>query len=147
MTNKENLDLLHLDNQVCFPLYSASNAMVRAYRPLLKELDLTYLQYIVLMVLWKEKQVNVKTLGEKLYLDSGTLTPLLKRLAAKGLVNRKRSEQDERVRIITLTEQGAAMESLARNVPETLVKRVNMSHEEMMQLKALCNKVLHQLNP
>lgn len=144
MSTSNEVDLLHLDNQVCFPLYSASNAVVRAYRPLLKELDLTYLQYIVLMVLWKEKEINVKTLGEKLYLDSGTLTPLLKRLAAKGLVNRARSETDERVRIITLTAEGEAMENQARSVPETLIKNVNMSHDEMMQLKALCNKVLNQ---
>ncbi|CAG9296338.1 hypothetical protein CEDIAZO_01487 [Celerinatantimonas diazotrophica] len=89
---------LLLDNQVCFALYSAANAIVRAYRPLLIELDLTYLQYLVMMVLWQSNGINVKTLGEKLHLDSGTLTPLLKRLEGKKLVQRRVSQRDERVK-------------------------------------------------
>jgi DNA-binding MarR family transcriptional regulator len=100
---------LLLANQLCFPLYSASNAVVRAYRPLLDKLDITYLQYIVLMVLWQETQVSVKELGLRLSLDSGTLTPLLKRLECKGLVDRTRCVDDERVRIITITVQGEAL--------------------------------------
>jgi len=96
-TNTDNV--LCLENQVCFSLYSAANAMVRAYRPMLDKLDLTYPQYLVMLVLWQEQGISVKTLGDKLFLDSGTLTPLLKRLESKGLVSRGRSEQDERVRV------------------------------------------------
>jgi DNA-binding MarR family transcriptional regulator len=99
----KNPPQLLLENQICFPLYSAANALVRAYRPLLEDLDLTYLQYVVLMVLWEDSSLNVKELGERLGLDSGTLTPLLKRLEGKGLVDRRRSETDERARIITVT--------------------------------------------
>ena len=100
---------LTLENQVCFPLYSAANALVRAYRPFLEPLDLTYLQYMVLMVLWQDSPVTVKELGHQLRLDSGTLTPLLKRLEGKGLVQRRRSSEDERARLISLTEAGTAL--------------------------------------
>ncbi|HAT8497947.1 TPA: MarR family transcriptional regulator, partial [Vibrio vulnificus] len=89
---------LLLENQICFPLYSAANAVIRAYRPLLEALDLTYSQYLVLLVLWQQNGINVKDLGAKLHLDSGTLTPLLKRLEAKGIVERRRGQTDERVR-------------------------------------------------
>lgn len=109
MTAEKSTDLLLLDNQLCFALYSASNAIVRAYRPLLEQLDLTYPQYLVMLVLWQQDGVSVKQLGEQLFLDSGTLTPLLKRLDVKGLVRRERSEQDERIRVLTLTEQGKAL--------------------------------------
>jgi DNA-binding MarR family transcriptional regulator len=109
---------LLFDNQICFPLYSAANAVVRAYRPLLKKLDITYLQYMVLMLLWEESKLNVKELGQRLRLDSGTLTPLLKRLEHKGLVTRSRSEVDERVRIISITKRGLALKAKARDIPE-----------------------------
>ncbi len=92
------LDAGLLENQVCFPLYSASNAVIRAYRPMLEQLDITYSQYLVLLVLWLQNGINVKDLGIKLHKDSGTLTPLLKRLEAKGIVERRRSSSDERVR-------------------------------------------------
>ena len=110
-------ELLKLDQQVCFSLYSASNMISRAYRPLLNKLDLTYLQYIVMMVLWEHKSLNVSELGQRLHLDSGTLTPLLKRLEAKQLVVRKRGESDERVRQISLTNSGAALKKSAETIP------------------------------
>lgn len=138
----EGEDLLLLDRQLCFPLYSAANATVRAYRPFLNELDITYLQYIVLMVLWEERQVNVKTLGERLHLDSGTLTPLLKRLAAKGLVKRTRSEEDERVRLITLTDEGMQLKQQAAHIPHCMKDTINLTIDEMIQLKALCEKAM-----
>ena len=97
---------LLFENQICFPLYSAANAVVRAYRPLLESLDLTYLQYMVMLVLWQERELSVGDLGQRLRLDSGTLTPLLKRLEGKGYVTRSRSEKDERVRVIAITRQG-----------------------------------------
>ncbi|SHG79067.1 DNA-binding transcriptional regulator, MarR family [Ferrimonas marina] len=138
-------DPLRLDSQICFPLYSAANAVTRAYRPLLKEFDLTYLQYIVMMVLWERQRVNVKTLGEELHLDSGTLTPLLKRLEAKALVVRQRSESDERVREISLTDEGRALKAKMAQVPAAMACRVALSVEELMELKRLSQKLLSQL--
>ena len=108
---------LRLNNQLCFPLYAASREIIRLYRPHLEALDLTYTQYITMMVLWEEKSVSVKQLGARLYLDSGTLTPLLKSLEAKGYVTRSRSEQDERVVLVRLTPQGEALQERALAVP------------------------------
>ena len=95
---KDKYDALKLENQLCFPLYACSKEIVRRYKPYLDEIDLTYTQYIAMMVLWEEKEINVKDLGKKLYLDSGTLTPLLKRLEQKGMVARRRDQKDERMR-------------------------------------------------
>ncbi|MCF7485818.1 MULTISPECIES: MarR family winged helix-turn-helix transcriptional regulator [Vibrio] len=138
-------DYLKLDNQVCFALYSASNAMSRAYQPLLKALDLTYLQYIVMMVLWEEKEINVKALGAKTHLDSGTLTPLLKRLEAKGYVLRTRSAEDERVRVITLTPAGVDLKEQAQTVPVEMLCLSKMNEDELKSLKAQCEQLLGNL--
>ncbi|PMH11095.1 MarR family winged helix-turn-helix transcriptional regulator [Vibrio splendidus] len=138
-------DYLKLDNQVCFALYSASNAMSRAYQPLLKALDLTYLQYIVMMVLWEEKEINVKALGAKTHLDSGTLTPLLKRLEAKGYVLRTRSAEDERVRVITLTPAGVELKEQAQTVPIEMLCLSKMDEDELKSLKAQCEQLLGNL--
>lgn len=137
---------LCLENQVCFSLYSAANAMVRAYRPLLKQLDLTYPQYLAMLVLWKDSGISVKTLGEKLHLDSGTLTPLLKRLESKGLVRRDRSELDERVRVLHVTEEGLILKKSAQSVPEAMLCKVGGNIEELTQLKSLCDSLLKQLD-
>ncbi|WP_417346793.1 MarR family winged helix-turn-helix transcriptional regulator [Ferrimonas sp.] len=136
---------LMFDNQICFPLYSAANAVVRAYRPLLDELDLTYLQYMVMMLLWQHQSMSVKALGEKLNLDSGTLTPLLKRLEGKGLVVRGRSQQDERVRVITLTGEGKGLKERAKEVPHAMACRAGLAPEEAAQLKSLCQQLLSRL--
>jgi DNA-binding MarR family transcriptional regulator len=136
---------LLLENQVCFPLYSAANAVVRAYRPLLDELDLTYLQYMVLMVLWQESSLNVKELGRRLGLDSGTLTPLLKRLERKGLVERKRSEQDERVRLITITKQGMSLKKKALDIPKKLACIIGLPIAQGVELKKMCERLLAAL--
>ncbi|MGY5451155.1 MarR family winged helix-turn-helix transcriptional regulator [Agarivorans sp. MS3-6] len=136
---------LRLDNQLCFSLYSASNAMGRAYRPLLDKLDLTYLQYIVMMVLWEHDSVSVKSLGERVHLDSGTLTPLLKRLEAKSLVLRARSEHDERVRVITLTPQGTALRQAAESVPKAMLCQADLPLEELQALKLACDRLLQKL--
>ncbi|MEO9497482.1 MarR family winged helix-turn-helix transcriptional regulator [Vibrio splendidus] len=143
MSDKD--DYLKLDNQVCFALYSASNAMSRAYQPLLKALDLTYLQYIVMMVLWEEKEINVKALGAKTHLDSGTLTPLLKRLEAKGYVLRTRSAEDERVRVITLTPAGVDLKEQAQTVPVEMLCLSKMNEGELKSLKAQCEQLLGNL--
>jgi DNA-binding MarR family transcriptional regulator len=145
-TSRKN-DSLLLENQVCFPLYSAANAMIRAYRPVLNAIDLTYLQYLVMLVLWQHRRLTVTEVGEKLRLDSGTLTPLLKRLEAKELVSRNRSSEDERVRIISLTERGLALKKEAQSIPESLRCHVNMPPEQAQQLKNLCLELLNHLAP
>ena len=106
-------DRLKLENQLCFPLYVASKEVIKRYRPFLDKIDLTYTQYIAMMVLWEKETINVKDLGKRLFLDSGTLTPLLKSLETKGLVNRKRSKEDERILVVTITEKGKALKEEA----------------------------------
>lgn len=141
MAKSEDGQHLCLDNQVCFSLYSAANALVRAYRPLLEELDLTYPQYLAMMVLWSDNGISVKLLGEKLRLDSGTLTPLLKRLEGKGLLHRGRSEQDERVRVIELTEAGQALKLGASQVPQKMFCLLGLDVAKLQSLKQLCDEV------
>ena len=145
MTKPASTSPLTLDKQVCFSIYSASNAMSRAYQPLLKKLGLTYLQYIVMMVLWEDLTMNVKALGSIVHLDSGTLTPLLKRLEGKGLINRARSKEDERVRIITLSDAGANLRQDAEQVPTDMFCKSKMSIEELKNLKHSCDLLLKNL--
>lgn len=133
---------LLFENQVCYPLYNAANAVVRAYRPLLDPLGLTYLQYMVMLILWERDNVSVNALGRRMNLDSGTLTPLLKRLDAKGLVERKRSSQDERVRIISLTGPGRALSRQALGIPEQLACNLGVTAEELGRLRQLCTGLL-----
>ncbi len=135
-------ELLSLDNQVCFPLYSAANALIRAYRSVLEDLDLTYAQYLTMLVLWEHNGISVKELGDKLHLDSGTLTPLLKRLEAKGYVERQRSVQDERIRVLLLTDAGQALKAQAAVVPEKMACQFGLELDEMLMLKSLCLKVI-----
>jgi DNA-binding MarR family transcriptional regulator len=146
MTAEKSTDLLLLDNQLCFALYSASNAIVRAYRPMLEELDLTYPQYLVMLVLWQQDGVSVKQLGDQLFLDSGTLTPLLKRLDVKGLVRREHCEQDERVRVLTLTEQGKALKKLAADIPLRMRDQLQITDTQLQVLKTHCEQVQQQLH-
>ena len=133
---------LKLENQLCFPLYAASREIIRHYRPHLEALDLTYTQYITMMVLWEEGELSVKQLGSRLYLDSGTLTPLLKSLQAKGYVTRKRSEADERVLMVRLTEEGLALREKALAVPVGMRSCVSLSEEEAAVLYKLLYKLL-----
>ncbi len=140
MSNK--YDRLKLANQLCFPLYAASKEIVRHYKPFLDELDMTYTQYIVMMVLWEHKEVTVKELGQYLYLDSGTLTPLLKTMEKKGWVERKRSKEDERVLNVTITEQGNALREKAVCVPEQMAACVKLEPEEAAELYRILNKIL-----
>ena len=133
---------LRLDNQLCFPLYAASREIIRLYRPHLEALDLTYTQYITMMVLWEEREISVKQLGKRLYLDSGTLTPLLKSLEAKGYVTRTRSDSDERVVLVRLTEAGQALQERALSVPEGMRACVHLSPEEAAVLYKLLYKLL-----
>jgi len=138
----KNYDALKLENQLCFPLYACSREIIRQYKPFLDKIDLTYTQYIAMMVLWEKKAVNVKELGERLYLDSGTLTPLLKKMEAKGLVTRTRSEKDERSLIVRITEKGEELREQALEVPENIVKCVRLDGEEAMTLYRILYKML-----
>ena len=138
----QNFDSLKLENQLCFPLYAASKEIVKRYRPLLDDLNLTYTQYITMMVLWEHKRLNVKEMGEKLYLDSGTLTPVLKSLESKGYVRRTRSSRDERVLIVELTKEGEALRERARTVPEQIACCVRLDPNESMTLYGLLYKLL-----
>ena len=129
-----NFDTLKLENQLCFPLYACSREMIRLYKPFLDELELTYTQYITMMVLWEKQAVTVRELGHSLYLDSGTLTPLLKKLESRGLVSRTRSPSDERNLIISLTDAGEALKEKAIKVPIALAKYCNLEKEEAMEV-------------
>ena len=140
--NEINFEMLKLENQLCFPLYAASREIIRQYRPLLEEVDLTYTQYITMMVFWEVGQINVKELGRRLCLDSGTLTPLLKSLEAKGYVNRSRSKTDERVLNVELTEAGAALRERAEKIPGELFRSLPLNEEEAQTLYRLLYKLL-----
>lgn len=139
--------ILKLGNQLCFPLYACSKEVVKKYKPLLDPIGLTYTQYIAMMVLWEEKSINVKSLGKHLYLDSGTLTPLLKKMEAKGWVVRNRDSKDERNVIVTLTEKGESLKAEAAHIPLQISQSISLSPEEAKQLYGLLYKVLGQINP
>ena len=138
-------DSLKLENQLCFPLYACSKEIVRRYKTYLDRLDLTYTQYIVMMVMWEEKELNVKELGDKLFLDSGTLTPVLKKLEAKGYVTRERSKIDERTLIVTLTESGKELREKAVDIPVGMRGCLKLSDEEMVHLRTMLNKILSDM--
>jgi len=140
----DRYDVLKLENQLCFPLYACARETIKLYTPLLERLDLTYTQYITMLVLWEKKSINVKTLGEVLYLDSGTLTPLLKKLEGKGLVTRQRSKEDERNLIVELTETGEQMRDEALSIPAAMAKCVSLEPEEAHTLYRLLYKLLPQ---
>ena len=140
----DKYDVLKLDNQLCFPLYAVSKEIVRSYTPFLNEIDLTYTQYIVMMVMWEHKEVSVKELGKKLFLDSGTLTPLLKTLEKKGLVTRERSKTDERYLVVSITETGMALREEAVDIPAKLGGCISMDAEEAVQLYTIVKKLLGQ---
>ncbi|MCR4673250.1 MAG: MarR family transcriptional regulator [Lachnospiraceae bacterium] len=133
---------LKIENQLCFPLYACAKEVVRKYKPFLDRIDLTYTQYITMMVLWERNTVNVSELGECLYLDSGTLTPLLKKLETKGLVRRERSREDERVMVITLTEKGLALRDEAVDIPAQMGGCMNLDPEDAAQLYRILYKIL-----
>lgn len=134
-----------LENQICFKLYALSRQLTGQYRPLLESLDITYPQYLVMMVLWKEKSITVKELGNRLYLDSGTLTPLLKRLEHKKFISRKRDATDERSVIIALLKAGSELQLKAKNVPDVLGKCLSLKEKEYVQLRDQLDALLSHL--
>ena len=135
-------EVLKLENQLCFPLYACSRELIKHYKPFLDELDLTYTQYIAMMVLWEHRSVTVKEMGQYLFLDSGTLTLLLKKMEAKGLITRKRDQEDERSLIISLTDEGEALKERAVEVPVKLAQCVRLTPEETGELYRLLHKLL-----
>lgn len=140
---------LLIENQLCFTIYACSREITKLYQPYLDKIGLTYSQYLVMLVLWERQQCTVKEIGEALFLDSGTLTPLLKRLQAAGLIVRERSTQDERKVLISLTEQGWALQSNAGCIPGKMMEETTMSSDETVELldqfKSLLNRV-HEAN-
>lgn len=139
------LDSLKLENQLCFLLYASSRELTKKYKPLLDELDVTYPQYLVLLLLWEHKSLSVKEMGNYLYLDSGTLTPMLKRMEQQQLLQRKRSLEDERSVLITLTDKGASLQQKAACIPTEVFKLFGKSDEEITELKQSLLKLLQNL--
>ena len=135
-------EMMKLENQLCFPLYAAARQIVSLYTPYLKELGLTYTQYIVFLVLWEKDGIPVGELGRRLYLDNGTLTPLLKKLESSGYVTRSRDQADERVVIITLTEEGRALKERAKEIPLKIGGCVRLTEEEAAGLYTLLYRLL-----
>jgi len=136
---------LKLKDQLCFPFYIVSKEIIRKYKPLLDKIDLTYTQYITMMYLWERSETNVKDLGEKLFLDSGTLTPLLKKLEKKGYIIREHEENDARNLKISLTKTGKDLENDAIKVHDNMCKYINISNEEYIVLKKVITKILDNL--
>ncbi len=145
MPDGHEFDCLKIENQLCFPLYACAKEVVRRYKPFLDEVDLTYTQYIAMMILWDRKEVTVKALGECLYLDSGTLTPLLKKLESKGLIRRHRSNEDERNLLVTITDEGMALREKAVNVPMQMGACIHLEPKDARELYRLLYLVLGTL--
>lgn len=139
---KHTYDGLKLANQICFPLYACSREVIKQYKPFLDEIDLTYTQYITMIVLWEDKSLTVKELGERLFLDSGTLTPLLKKMEAKGFLTRQRSREDERNLIVTITEAGEQLKEQAASIPANVMKCSSLDPDESRTLYRLLYKIL-----
>ena len=138
----DNYDNLKLENQICFPLYACAKEVTRRYKPLLDKLDLTYTQYIVMMVMWENKKMNVKELGEVLYLDSGTLTPLLLKLEKKGYISRTKNKDDARNLVLEVTKKGLNLRDKATDVPKEMSKCVKLSKDEAITLYNILYKIL-----
>ena len=144
---EEKYECLKLKNQLCFPLYACSKEIVRRYKPYLDKIDLTYTQYITMMVLWEKKHLSVKDLGEQLMLDSGTLTPVLKKLEQKGYLTRNRDKDDERILNVELTKEGDALKDQAVEIPAQMGCCLNVSPEDAQVLYRVLYKVLKNLGP
>lgn len=140
--NAAPYDALKLENQLCFPLYAASRVVIKQYRSYLDELNLTYTQYIAMMVLWEQQSISVKELGQRLFLDSGTLTPVLKSLEAKGCLVRRRCAEDERVLMVELTEEGDKLKERAVSVPQKMAGCIPLEPNEALQLYQLLYKIM-----
>lgn len=137
---------LRLDNQLCFSLYAASREVIKLYKPCLDKFNLTYTQYIVMIVLWEDEKSTVKEIGKRLHLDSGTLTPLLKKMESMGLIKRYRDIKDDRVVVIELTEQGRDLKNQVKCIPGEMVSKINLNRDEIETLKSHLDNLLDKLN-
>ena len=135
-------DKLRLDGQLCFPLYAASRQIIKQYKPHLDRIDLTYTQYITMMLLWERGSLTSRELGERLFLDSGTLTPVLKKLEKKGLLIRERSEKDERNLEVTLTDEGERLADVASDIPDRMAECMHLSSDDATMLYGILYKIL-----
>lgn len=135
-------EMLKLENQLCFPLYACAKEVIRRYTPLLEPLGLTYTQYIAMMVMWEHKTISVRDIGKLLFLDSGTLTPMLKKMEKAGWITRKRSVADERMVIISITKRGEQLQEKAAEIPVKMAGCVTLESEEAMQLYSLLHKMM-----
>lgn len=142
----DKYESLKLQNQLCFPLYSVSNSIIRSYKPLLDELGLTYTQYLAMMALWEKERLNEKELGECLFLKSNTLAPLLKKLRAKGFVSIQKDKKDARNIVISLTEEGRMLKDKAIHIPSSIAKTLNISQQEAIKLYQILHKILEGKN-
>ena len=139
-------EVMKLKNQLCFPLYAAARSVTALYTPFLKPLGITYTQYLVFLVLWEKDCITVSELGEKLMLDNGTLSPLLKKLERAGYIERQRSAEDERVVVLTLTKQGKDLQQQAKDIPQNVFGCVDLPQEKAQQLYTLLYEILNQQN-
>lgn len=138
----DKYDVLKLENQLCFPMYVCAKEVVKMYKPFLDEIDLTYTQYITMMVMWEHQELSVKELGEFLFLDSGTLTPVLKKLEQKGLLTRNRDKEDERVLKVAITEEGELLKEKAVEVPRKMGECMMVSKEDAQQLFSILHRIM-----
>ncbi len=145
--SEPQFEQIKLENQLCFPLYACSREVIKRYRPFLDEIGLTYTQYVAMIVFWEEDSISVKDLGRRLYLDSGTLTPVLKSLEQKGYITRRRSTEDERVLIAALTPEGRALEHAAAGIPQQICGCLRMQPEDVRQLRRLLSQLLSAIEP
>ena len=146
MEKENTYDALKLENQICFPLYAASREIIKRYRPFLDKIGLTYTQYITIMVLWEEKSITVKALGKKLFLDSGTLSPVIRSLEEKDLVTKTRDKNDERNVIIAVTKCGEELKEKAKEIPQKIVKCIPMDKNDTVLLYTLLHKMLDAMD-
>jgi len=142
----DKYESIKLDNQVCFSLYAASREIIKLYKPYLDKYNLTYTQYIAMLVLWEDEKSTVKDIGKRLHLDSGTLTPLLKKIESMGLVKRYRDVNDDRVVIVELTEKGRLLKENVTEVPQEMACKINMPREDLIELKIKLDNMLGVLN-
>ncbi len=142
---EQNFDALKLDNQLCFPLYVCAKEIVKRYKPFLDEIGLTYTQYITMMAMWEHEELSVKELGKLLFLDSGTLTPVLKTLEKKGFLSRCRSAEDERILIVTLTEQGSALQARAVEVPYKMQGCISLDQQDAAALYRILHSMMDSM--
>ena len=141
----DKYESIKLDNQVCFSLYASSREIIKLYKPFLDKVNLTYTQYVAMLVLWEDEKSTVKDIGKRLHLDSGTLTPLLKKIESMGLIKRYRDVKDDRVVIVELTQQGRLLKEEVTDVPREMACKINMTKEDLIGLKIKLDNLLKSL--